>query len=74
MGQGYGSANKIEREMMLLEVQKRIKAVAAVVSGFVGQIVLFYQQNQNLTLHDVVVAVAVALGVGVIVHQAPKNK
>lgn len=52
----------------------KAKAVTALVLGFLGPVLSFYQVNQNLTLHDVIVSVVAAVVSGVAVHQIPNKE
>jgi len=54
-------------------IQQRYKALAALVLGFAGPLVTFYQVNQNLTLKQLVAALISGVVTGVVVHQTPNK-
>jgi hypothetical protein len=54
-------------------IQSKAKALVALVLGFLGPLVTFYQVNQNLTLKQLVAALVSGVVTGVAVHQV-KNK
>lgn len=55
-------------------LQTKAKAVTALVLGFLGPVLAFYQVNQNLTLHEVVAGVVAGIVGGAVVHQVPNKK
>lgn len=59
---------------MLEQLQARYKALAALLLGFAGPLLTFYQANQNLTLKALVFAVLSGVVTGGTVHQVTNKK
>lgn len=55
-------------------LQAKAKALTALVLGFLGPVLAFYQANQNLTLHQVVAGVVAGVVGGAVVHTVPNKK